>query len=104
MRSVYALICLCLLLIRCSGPSAPDYAERFCACSEALSKAETKITKGKITQHEFDAIIVEHRACLGDDDPLEALKDNPDKLAQFKKEFLTELEKQCPTISRDMGF
>ena len=91
-------------LSACSGPSAPKYAQKFCACSEALSTAENKISTGKIDQQVFETIVAEHRACLGDDDPLEALKGRPEQLDQFKKEFLTELEKQCPTISRNMGF
>ena len=92
------------LLSACTGPSAAKYAQKFCACSEALSTAENKITTGKIDQQAFETIVAEHRACLGDDDPLEALKGRPEQLDQFKKEFLTELEKQCPTISRNMGF
>lgn len=88
----------------CAGPSAPNYAQKFCACSAALSTAEIRITTGKIDQQEFEAIVAEHRLCIGKDDPLEQLKDQPEQLDQFKKEFLTELEKQCPNISRNMGF
>lgn len=102
-KIIFLFLSTCFLTA-CTGPSASKYAQKFCACSEALSKAESKITTGKIDQQGFEAIVAEHRLCIGTDDPLEQLKDQPKKLDQFKKEFLTELEKQCPVISRDMGF
>ena len=41
---------------------------------------------------------------MGDDNPLEKLKDQPDELLQFKAAFLSEIEKKCPDIARNMGF
>lgn len=95
---------LVFFLTSCGSPSAQYQAKRFCECSGAFAKAGIQLKAGTIDQATYQNIVAEHTACLGEDDPLEALKDSPEKLAQFKQEFIEELEKQCPEISRNLGF
>lgn len=98
------LIFSCLFLIGCGGgPSASKYAQRFCNCSSEFSKAAIQLKAGTINQDKFNELKVAHDACIGDDNPLELLKDAPEKLVQFKAEFLLELDKQCPEIARNMN-
>ena len=99
-----SLAVACLLLVSCGKPSASRYAARFCACSQDFSKAGIQLKAGTIDQARFEQISTEHQACLGEDDPLKALEDKPAELIQFKAEFLTELEKQCPDVFRNLGF
>lgn len=93
-----------LLLNSCGGPSASKYAKTFCDCSEDLAKATIQLKAGTITQAEFSQIAADHSTCLGEKDPLELLKDDPEALAQFKQDFLLELENQCPKVAQGMGF
>ena len=98
-----SLIFCCLLLIGCNNNSslAQKHAKRFCKCSKQFSKIDIQLKSGKIDQATHDRITAEHNACMGDENPLEALKDKPQELIQFEAEFLTELEKQCPDIARN---
>lgn len=93
-----------LLIVSCGQRSAKDYAAHFCSCSEELSKASIQFKNGLIDQTTFQQIQEEHAKCMGEDDPLEKLKDNPDAQHKFKTEFIQELEKSCPEIARNMGF
>jgi len=99
-----SLMLICLLLVSCGGPSGEDYAQKFCNCSDAFSKAAIQLKAGTINQTTFDQLKAEHLVCMGDDDPLEKLKADPTALVQFKAEFLTALESKCPEIARNMGY
>jgi hypothetical protein len=99
-----SLILACLLLVSCGGPSGKEYAQKLCDCSDAFSKAGIKLKSGTIDRVTFDQLNAEHVACMGEDDPLETLKDNPEALVQFKAEFLNTLEANCPEIARNMGY
>lgn len=92
------------LLSSCGGPSASKYAQKLCDCSADFSKAAIQLQAGTINQTQFEQLKAEHHACMGEDNPLEMLKDDPEALIQFKAEFLTELEKKCPDIARNMGY
>jgi len=95
----------CLLLVSCnSGISGQKYAQKFCACADDFSKAAIQLKAGTIDEATFKKIETDFSTCIGEEDPLEALKDKPEQLTQFKAEFLTELEKQCPDIARNMGY
>ncbi|BDS13764.1 hypothetical protein [Aureispira anguillae] len=98
------LIVTFLFLTSCGGPSASKYAQKLCDCSEAFSKAAIQLRSGTINQATFDQIKKEHDACMGEDNPLEKLADDPEALVQFKAEFLIELEKSCPEVARNMGY
>jgi len=102
--SISILGLLSLFLTNCGEPPAQYYAKHFCACSSDFSKAGIQLKAGTIDQATYQQIATEHEACLGDDDPLEALKDKPEELAKFKRAFIEELEKQCPDIARNLGF
>ena len=92
------------LLNSCGQKTAKEYAAKFCACSINLSKAIDEVRSGNISQENFNKISKDHEECIGDDDPLKSLNDNPVKQEEFKKNFLKELEIQCPEIARNMGF
>lgn len=103
--SLYSsLILLCLLFVSCGGPNGKDYAQKLCNCSDAFSKAAIQLKAETIDQATFDRLQAEHSICMGDDDPLGRLQDNPEALVQFKAEFLNALEEQCPEIARNMGY
>jgi len=87
-----------------SGPSAAYYAERFCACSSDFSKAAVQLKAGTIDQATYQQLQTEHTACMGEEDPLEDLKDDPEALQAFKAAFLTEITERCPSTARNMGF
>jgi hypothetical protein len=99
-----SLILACLLLVSCGGPNAKEYAKKLCACSNAFSKAPIQLKAGTINQATFEQLKAEHVICMGEDDPLEKLKDKPAELVQFKTEFISALEEQCPEIARNMGY
>ncbi|WMX15882.1 MULTISPECIES: hypothetical protein [unclassified Aureispira] len=98
------LLIACLLVASCGGPSGKDYAQKLCDCSDAFSKATIQLKAGTINQATFEQLKTEHLACMGEDDPLEKLKDDPEALVQFKAEFINALENQCPEIARNMGY
>lgn len=98
------LILVCLLFVSCGGPNGRTYAKKLCACSDAFSKAAIQLKAETIDQATFDRLQAEHNTCMGDDDPLGKLQDNPEALVQFKAEFLNALEEQCPEIARNMGY
>lgn len=99
-----SLIVACLLIISCGGPNGKDYAQKLCDCSDDFSKAAIQLKAGTINQTTFEQLKAEHIACMGEDDPLEKLKDNPEALVQFKAEFINALGNQCPEIARNMGY
>mgnify|MGYP000211829994 CR=1 FL=1 len=99
-----SLIIASLLTISCGGPNGKDYAQKLCDCSDAFSKAAIQLKAGTINQTTFEQLKAEHITCMGEDDPLEKLKDKPEALVQFKAEFINALEKQCPEIARNMGY
>ncbi|MFT5647269.1 MAG: hypothetical protein ACI976_001958 [Aureispira sp.] len=98
------LILTCSLLVSCGGPNGKSYAKKLCNCSNAFSKASIQLEAGTIDQATFEQLKAEHINCMGDDNPLEKLKDNPAALVQFKAEFINALEEQCPEIARNMGY
>lgn len=93
-----------LLLYSCGNPSAQRYAQRFCNCSADFSTAAIELKRGKITKEIYNQLATKHTACMGDDNPLEILKDQPEELLKFKAAFIEELEIQCPEIARNMGY
>ena len=94
-----------LLLSSCSStPSASKYAQKFCDCSADFAKAEIQKKNGRIDALTYEQIVLEHDACLGEEDPLSGFQDNPEKLTQFKADFLVELEKTCPEVARNLNF
>ena len=93
-----------VLLISCGEKPAEEYAKKFCICSKNLSEAVNQVKLGNISQDRFNQISKEHETCMGDNDPLKSLKENPAIQEQFKADFLKELEIQCPDIARNMGF
>ena len=100
-----SIILTCLLVVSCGNDeSAYQYAQKFCSCSTDFSKAAIQLKAGTIDQAAFNKIEVDHTDCIGEKDPLKALKDKPQELEQFKMEFLSELEKQCPEIARNLNF
>ena len=99
-----SLIFVCLLSISCGGPNGKEYAKKLCNCSNAFSKASIQLKVGTINQATFEQLKAEHATCMGNDDPLEKLKDTPEALIQFKAEFINALEQQCPEIARNMGY
>lgn len=99
-----SLILVCLLLVSCGSPNGKDYAKKLCSCSNAFSKASIQLKAGTINQATFEQLEAEHIACMGDDNPLEKLKDKPEALVQFKNEFINALKEQCPEIARNMDY
>lgn len=102
------IICFLLLLALTTscgkGKSAEDYAERFCSCSVELAKATVQLENRLISPEAFRKIEAEQEACMGEDDPLQALSEYPEQQEQFQIEFVQALEQKCPAIARDMGF
>lgn len=103
----YSFICLlgsCLLLNSCSNSIGKRHAQQFCSCSKDFADATVQLKAGTIDKLAYNKIEAEQAACLGTENPLELLKDQPEELAQFKKDFLLELETTCPEIARNIGF
>lgn len=102
---LFVLGALFVYLSSCqSGPDATYYAKRFCDCSETFSKAAVQLKAGTIDQATYDQQKTEHEACMGEEDPLEDLKDDPEALQAFKANFLTAIKEHCPSTARNMGF
>jgi len=101
------LICTsCLLFVACTNPhTATFYAEKFCACSEELSKAEIKKQYKKLTEEseEYQRIVSEHADCMGKDDPWTKLETKEEQTA-FTVEYIETLIKKCPNIARNYGY
>lgn len=94
----------CLFFVSCGGPNGRDYAQKLCDCSAAFSKAAIQLKAETIDQATFDRLQADHNTCMGDDNPLERLQDNPEALVQFKAEFLNALDEKCPETARNMGY
>ena len=93
------------LTLACNRGSDPEYyAERFCDCSEEFSKAAVQLKTGTIDRVAYEQLKAEQEACMGDADPLEDLKDDPEALQQFKTKFLEALSTTCPATARNLGF
>lgn len=101
---LFYILLIVLLLTSCNKPSAHEYAQKFCTCSVDFSTANIQLKRGKISKETYNELAAKHATCMGEDNPLEMLKDQPDELLQFKAAFLSEIEKQCPDIARNMGY
>lgn len=99
-----SLIFVCLLLVSCGGPNGKDYAQKLCDCSDAFSKAAIQLKAGTINEASFEQLEADHIVCMGEDNPLKKLEDDPEALLQFKAEFIDALGKKCPEIARNMGY
>lgn len=92
-----------LFLASCGKPSAAKYAEKFCACSEDLAKAEIQLKNQRIDAKAYALIKADQKVCMGEGDPRSNLKTSKDSLA-FEAAFLEELKTRCPNIARNYGF
>ncbi len=99
----FSIFSLGILCVACQS-SADSYAERFCECSADLAQAQFKYKNGLTSAEALEAVVQAHAVCMGEDDPLKALEDSPEKKEQFKIDFIKALEKNCPSIAKDMGF
>ena len=75
---------LSFLLIGCSNSSPQQYAKHFCDCSSDFARAKIQLNAGTIDQATYQKIEAEQDACLGDDNPFEALQDSPDDWQNLK--------------------
>lgn len=90
------------LLVACQGqPSAQEYAQRLCACYSADTEAALQLRTGAIDRAAYDQLVLE---CMGADDPLQQLEDDPEALLKFKVAFLDTLEATCPDVARSLGY
>lgn len=101
---IFFVLCFFSILVSSCGKSAADYAQQFCDCSADLAHANLRYKNGLINEDEFSKISQTHLACMGEDNPLKALENEPEKQKEFKIEFIKALEKNCPNIARDMGY
>lgn len=100
--SFLVLLLVSILLVACQGkPSAEAYAERLCNCYGATSEHALQFHAGKIDRPTYEQFTIE---CMGEDDPLKALENEPEALLQFKADFLDALENTCPEVARSMGY
>jgi len=99
-----SLILVCLLLVSCGRTNGKDYAQKLCDCSDAFSKAAIQVKAGTINEATAEQLKADHIICMGEDNPLKNLEDDPEALLQFKAEFIDALEKKCPEIARNMGY
>ena len=105
LRFVLGLFVVVNLVVGCqSGPDAAYYAGRLCECSEDFSKAAVQLQAGTIDRATYDQLKAEQEACMGEDDPLQDLKDDPEALKAFKADFLQQLNEQCPNTARNLNF
>jgi len=100
----YTIISCCLFLASCGKKTAADYAQQYCNCSEELGVARVQLTNGLITKEQYEQTEQQQEDCMGSDNPLETLKEDPEALATFKASFLIEITKQCPKTAQNMGF
>lgn len=90
------------LLNSCQNePSVKKYVQRLCACYSADTKASLQLRSGQINQATYDQLMV---ACMGEDDPLQQLEKDPQKLLEFKAAFLDSLQTTCPDVARRLGY
>lgn len=90
------------VLVACQGePSAQEYAQRLCACYSADADAALQLRTGAIDRATYDQLVVE---CMGEDNPLQQLEDNPQALLKFKVAFLDTLEATCPDVAQSLGY
>lgn len=96
------LLLLSNLLVACKGnPSAEDYAQRLCDCYGAASEHALQFNAGKIDRPTYEQLTIE---CMGEDNPLKVLEDDPEAELQFKASFLDALKDTCPELARSMGY
>jgi hypothetical protein len=92
-----------LFFLSCTPKNSPEaLAQKFCGCSEEISKASVKLREKIINQKEFEKIRNEHILCMGPDDPRQNL--NQDELSKFDTEFIKAIFKKCPGIARNYGY
>ncbi len=102
-RHTFFVGVLLLLLSSCqSGPSASHYAQHFCDCSDEFSKAAVQLKAGTIDRATYEALQTAHETCMGEDDPLEDLKDDPEALQAFKANFVLEIEKRIDIMKHSL--
>ena len=101
-RHLVVLVFISSLLIACQGaPSAEDYASRLCTCYGTDSEAALQLRAGTIDRPAYDQLVLD---CMGDDDPLKELEEDPKALLEFKAAFLDALQASCPDVARSMGY
>ncbi|MFK7798685.1 MAG: hypothetical protein AB8E82_14640 [Aureispira sp.] len=97
-----ALIVGSFLLVACQGePSAQEYAQRLCACYSADTDAALQLRTGTIDRTTYDQLVLD---CMGEENPLQQLEDDPQALLKFKVAFLDTLEATCPDVARSIGY
>lgn len=107
MRFSSALLLLLLFSLfcaSCQNNPAQKAAKRLCACSKPFVKLKVQYESKLIDKETMDKASQEHLKCMGTEDPLKALENDPVATAQFKVDFLTALQKECPEVARNMNF
>lgn len=101
----FLVVCMVVLLFAaCGTPNSPEAsANRFCKCSEALSKAEVKKQYNRIDSAAYNKIVAEHEACMGDENPLQNLESEEAK-TEFARKYIQALAEKCPNIARNYGY
>ncbi|MGH1337655.1 MAG: hypothetical protein ACRBFS_16160 [Aureispira sp.] len=101
-QHLVAFLFLTNLLVACQNtPSAEDYALRFCTCYDTNSEAAVQLRAGELDQPSYDQLVLE---CMGEDDPLKELEENPAALLEFKVAFLDAIKANCPALAQSMGY
>lgn len=89
------------VLSACQGPSAEAEAKRLCNCYAPDSEAAQQLRAGEIDRTTYMNSIGD---CMGDYNPLETFGDDEEARLKFKGKFIEALEKNCPDISRTLGY
>ena len=98
------LLLFSLFCVACQDDSAHKAAKKLCACSKPFVKLKVQYESKLIDKETMDQASQEHLKCMGTEDPLKALENDPEAMAQFKIDFLTALQKECPEVARNMDF
>lgn len=101
-KSLAFLLFVSGLLVACQGkPSAEDYAQRLCDCYGAEFEGAKQLREGAIDRVAYDALVVD---CMGEDDPIKKLEDDPQAALEFKAAFLDAVQTICPDVARNLGY
>jgi hypothetical protein len=100
-RFFLAFLLFSFLVTACQSNAPEDYAERLCSCYDPTTEAAQQLRIGQLSNSDYELQMV---ACMGEENPLEALKEDPEALTAFKIGFYRALQEQCPELARSMGY
>ena len=97
------------LFSACGGSPAKQAAKKLCACAKetGMDKMEARLQAGQLEKENeaYQKVRLLQIECMGGlDDPRQKLNLNKEEIQKFEQELLLELQAQCPSIARNMGY